>query len=63
MLEFKDLKNMKDIAEFLEVDIELLKNVLFAKRNYFSFSIPKRDGSFRIINAPKKNLNDIQKKY
>jgi hypothetical protein len=59
---FFSLKNKNDIADILEISTETLNYYLFASKNYKQFSIPKKDGSERIIHAPISNIKIIQKK-
>lgn len=57
---FKNLDDMKDISNFIDVEYKDLKGVLFSKKNYFSFEVPKKNGDMRTISAPKEKLNKIQ---
>lgn len=65
MHNFKDLKNRRDLARLLGIPESKLTYVLYIKKIenlYTSFTIPKKNGELRYINAPEKDLKDIQKK-
>lgn len=65
MKNFKDIKNRNDLAYFLEISLKKLTYILYVKRIeslYTSFEIPKKSGGVRHINAPCKELKNIQKK-
>lgn len=63
-MEFQNLKTFKDIAEILEITSGFLKKILIDNKqlNYIEFQIPKKNGKFRTIHKPKKNLMIIQSK-
>lgn len=62
----KSVKNTKDLAELLSVPLQAVTYALYGINRlglpkYTKFTIPKKDGTERIINAPVKDLKDIQK--
>ena len=62
---FFELKSRKDLAELLEISELSLRYFLYKVRPenmYFSFVIPKKDGSSRKITAPRDELKTIQRK-
>lgn len=62
---FGKAKTRKDIADLLEIEEKSLKYYLFVKRPenmYRAFSIPKKHGGSRQINAPSKKWCNIQRK-
>ena len=53
------------MAKLLEIDDKSLRYFLYHKKTenmYTSFKIPKKNGEYRIINSPDKELKNIQKK-
>lgn len=63
MEKFSDIITRKQLAQFLEVKLSQLTYILYKQgidSNYHSFSILKRDGGFRRIDAPKNVLLKIQ---
>ncbi len=65
MNNFKDVRTRIALANLLGVPENKLTYVLYIKKIenlYTSFSIPKKNGESRHINAPQKDLKDIQKK-
>lgn len=53
------------MAKLLEIDDKSLRYFLYHKKTenmYTSFKIPKKNGEYRIINSPNKELKNIQKK-
>jgi len=63
----KSAKSTKDLAELISVPFQAINYALYGinrlqRPRYIAFTIPKKDGSDRIINAPVKELKDIQKK-
>ena len=65
MIKLKNVKNRKEFAEFIGVPLQKLTYVLYIAKIdnlYTSFQIPKRSGGVRTINAPQKDLLDMQKK-
>ena len=65
MIYFPDVTDRKDIADLLNIRLKALTYILFIKGTadcYKSFSIPKRSGGVRIINAPNDELKAIQSK-
>ena len=60
---FYKLKDLSDICDLLDVSQNQLKYLLFIKnKKYVEFLIRKKNGGFRKINAPIKELKIIQKK-
>ncbi len=60
---FYQLRNIADICELLNISQNQLKYILFVrKNNYIEFSIKKRNGGYRKINIPKKDLKQIQRR-
>ncbi len=62
---FISLKDRSDIADLLEVDIKTLIYFLYRKDkpiSYKTFSIRKKTGGERIINAPTSSLKILQRK-
>ena len=61
--QFYQLRNIVDICELLNISQKQLKYILFVrKNNYIDFSIKKKSGGYRKINAPRKELKQIQKR-
>lgn len=63
MEKFSDIITRKQLAQLLEVKLSQLTYILYKQgidSNYHSFSILKRDGGFRRIDAPKNVLLKIQ---
>ena len=63
-MKINDLKNREDLAKFLGIELKKLTYVLYKRKveNFYdTFSIPKKNGEDRIINAPKDNLKYILK--
>ncbi len=57
------IENMQDLADYVGVALNLLTFFAYANRNfYYSFSIPKKNGAARLIDAPNKPLKAIQRK-
>ena len=62
---FSNLKALNDIASLLEVSCDKFKYILYkTSRNnkYFNFTLPKRAGGSRLINAPHDDLKYLQKR-
>lgn len=61
---FKSMNDFDDIANLLEIPREFLWKILIKNKqnNYRTFSLNKKSGGERIINAPTNNLAIIQKK-
>lgn len=60
---FYQLRNISDICELLNVSQNQLKYILFVRRyNYIEFSIKKKNGGYRKINAPRKDLKQLQRR-
>lgn len=65
MREFNDIKTRNELADFLNVPRKQLSYILYVKdinKLYTSFEIHKKNGGVRKINAPFKELKDIQRK-
>ena len=65
MIRLDDIKTRNDFADFLKIKKKLLTYILYVKNvdsMYTSFTIPKKSGGERIINAPSRELKSIQKK-
>ena len=62
--EFKNIKDINDLALFLNVNVQELNFLLYARNqnNYTYFKIPKKDGNYREIYSPKRQLKYIQRK-
>lgn len=59
---FYKLRNTADICKLLNISQNQLKYILFVRsNNYVEFSIKKKNGGYRKINAPKKDLKKIQR--
>ena len=64
-MNFSEIKTRNDFADFLGIKRGKLTHVLYIQKvdtMYSSFSIPKKDGSDRLINAPNDDLKQIQRK-
>ncbi len=62
---FKKLQSREDLAELLEIKDKSLRYFLYCIKPdnmYIDFSIPKKSGAIRKINAPTRKLKSIQKK-
>lgn len=61
---FLAIKTREELAEFLEIKDASLRYFLYCDKEdlYRSFQIPKRNGKFRSISAPCKNLRNVQQK-
>lgn len=62
---FYNLKNRNDVCDLLEIDDKTLIYILYRgnlSRWYENFDIPKKDGTFRKISAPKSSLKILQSK-
>ena len=60
-----EIKNRNELADLLGIQRQRLTYLLYVKgldNMYTSFSIPKKNGDSRIINAPNKELKYIQSK-
>lgn len=65
MREFNDIKTRNELADFLNVPRKQLSYILYIKdiKNlYTSFELHKKSGGVRKINAPIKELKEIQRK-
>ncbi|WP_442798985.1 retron Ec67 family RNA-directed DNA polymerase/endonuclease [Pantoea vagans] len=59
----KKLKDLRDLAAFLDCKPKFLSYLLFFEKDkYSTFNIPKKSGGIRVIQAPNKKLKAIQKK-
>ena len=62
---FLKLETREDVATLLGISERSLRYYLYKRRPenmYFTFEIPKKDGSKREISAPSKELKNIQRK-
>ena len=65
MQNFNGIKTRNQLADYLGIPRWKLTHVLYVKKvdnMYTSFQIPEKNGSARIINAPNKDLKEIQRK-
>lgn len=65
MISFNIIDTRDEFADFLGVPRKVLTYILYIKKvdtMYTSFTIPKKNGGERIINAPSDDLKSIQKK-
>lgn len=65
LTKLKNAKDRKDFAELLGISLQTLTYCLYrlkTNNQYKTFSIPKKSGGERIINAPYGKLKMIQKK-
>ncbi|HBH6934993.1 TPA: retron Ec67 family RNA-directed DNA polymerase/endonuclease [Enterobacter cloacae] len=65
--ELQDAKTLEDLATLLAIPLQLLTYVLHGRykyklENYRSFTLTKRNGGERLINAPVNELKSIQRK-
>lgn len=61
----KSVSTKPDFANILEVDADFLTRCLYVNKpetQYHQFSIPKKSGGTRVINAPSEELKSLQKK-
>ncbi|MBY3389204.1 retron Ec67 family RNA-directed DNA polymerase/endonuclease [Rhizobium laguerreae] len=61
--ELKACVDLSDVAFLLDVEPKFLSKQIYktdAAVKYHSFTLPKKDGSSRLINAPNKNLKFVQ---
>ena len=64
MEELKEIRTRNELADCLGVPRKKLSYIIYIKKIenlYESFDIPKKNGGFRHIHAPKKDLKKIQK--
>lgn len=61
---FKSLVDFEDVALLLEIPTEFLWKILIRDKqiNYTSFPLSKKNGGYRTIQSPSKNLAILQKK-
>ncbi|MBW0435212.1 RNA-directed DNA polymerase [Leptospira yasudae] len=59
---FYSLRTKSDVADLLEIPIEVLNYYLYISSNYTIFTIPKRDGSPRVIYSPITPIKILQRK-
>jgi V8-like Glu-specific endopeptidase len=59
-----DCTSVWDLALLLDIKYEVLSSIIYPTTNksYTSFTIPKKSGAERAIDAPHKNLSALQKK-
>lgn len=58
-------KARKEVAIWLGIELKELTCILYKEKTenlYKTFNIPKKNGDFRVIHAPKGNLKSIQRK-
>lgn len=60
--EVNDINSLSQLLSITKQDLTYLLYKLKPNNCYRQFSIPKRNGGIRIINAPFNNLKIIQKK-
>lgn len=61
----KNMENLRDLAHQLQLPYYYLTYILYKKGTencYYTFNIPKKDGSLRTIHAPSSDLGLIQKR-
>lgn len=63
-MRIQEIETFKDVATALNIKTGHLRRLLFEEKDnlYSEFQIPKKDGSFRTIYAPSKELLFIQKR-
>lgn len=60
---FNGMKTRSDLARAMNIPLKTLTYILYVKgiNNYYtSFTIDKKDGSQRLIEAPQKELKQVQ---
>lgn len=65
MKKFNEIKSRDKLADFLDIPLKKLTYILYVKKTenyYITFEIPKKNGEFRQINAPKRDLKEVQSK-
>lgn len=65
IMEINELKQRNDIAHLLDISFAELDNLLYATQKdklYNSFTIDKKNGNSRQIDAPRENLKVVQQK-
>lgn len=61
--DFYNIVSREDVAKLLEVEDKSLRYFIHSNNSmYNTFNIPKKNGKLRKINAPNKELKNIQKK-
>lgn len=63
-IEFKDVIDTRQLADFLGIEYKKLTYILYAERVenlYKSFEIPKKNGEMRCLNAPLEPLKHVQR--
>ena len=66
VVNFNEIKTRNDLAIFLDIPLKKLTYILYVKKpsNYYnSFTINKKNGEARTINAPTGDLKQIQIKF
>lgn len=67
-MKYSDIKNKNDFFNLLGIPSKKMNYILYNRKQkgienmYVSFSIPKKNGGMRVINAPNKELKFIQNK-
>lgn len=57
-----EMNSIEDLCTYINVPVGFFKYVIFIKKdNYVTFDIPKKNGDFRHITAPKDELKFIQR--
>lgn len=62
IFKFRNLNNFKEIADMLEISPAFLHSILYKRKSYDTFSVPKKNGGVRLIQSPNNNLKIIQRK-
>jgi RNA-directed DNA polymerase len=57
---FLSLKSRHELSELIGIDYDILMGIINSKNKYYSFYIPKKNGSKREINSPNAHLKEIQ---
>ena len=62
-MDWNEIKSCRDFARYLNIPYKHLTYLLYNRKIdklYESFEIPKKNGGIRIIQAPKKELKEVQ---
>lgn len=60
--DFRSLSSFEEISSFFGVSSQVLRKIVYSSHKYTPFSINKKNGDIRTINAPNERLKMIQKK-
>lgn len=63
-MKFNKLNNREDLASLMEIPLQKLTYILYAKEiddSYTTFTIPKKSGGNRLIHSPDEVLKNIQR--